>query len=105
MDGNRPDGHAEGQVRNSGRLPGWAVLVIASGCAAFWLVRAGVIGSTAAGILAAAAAIVIVTSAVIAAGRRRRRRRDLNARLASDLRAVAARDTETHDERETAARD
>jgi membrane protein implicated in regulation of membrane protease activity len=62
-----------------------AVWLIAAGCAAYWLARAGVLATTWA-VIAGVAAVVVVT---VAARRRARRRRELNARLAGAMRQAA----------------
>jgi hypothetical protein len=72
------------------RLSGWAVLVIAVICTAYWLTRAGVLSSELAVILgAAAAAVILAVGGTVRS--RARRRRELNGRLAAAMRRAAER--------------
>jgi membrane protein implicated in regulation of membrane protease activity len=75
-----------GESEDGHRLPGVAVWLIAAGCAAYWLARAGVLATTWAVIAGVAAAVVVLAAA---ARRRARRRRELLGRLAGAMRAAA----------------
>lgn len=81
-----------GERGNENRLSGWAVLVIAVACAAYWLARSGVLGTTwavTAGIVAAGAVLAVRGTVRGRARRREKERREMLARLAGDLRRAA----------------
>jgi hypothetical protein len=75
---------------NGNRLSGWAVLIIADACAAYWLWRAGVLSAALAAVLGAVAAAVILAVRGTARSRARKRQ-EMNERLATAMRQVARR--------------
>lgn len=77
----------DGKNNGNYRLSGWAVLVIADICAAYWLYRAGTLSAPLAAVAGAAAAVVLLAARGVARSRARRRR-ELLTRLDGDMHAV-----------------
>jgi hypothetical protein len=71
------------------RLPGVAVWLIAAGCAAYWLARAGVLATVWA-VIAGVAAAAVVLAVAGAVKRRARRRKELLGHLAGAMRQLAS---------------